>query len=117
MKHLILTIPANSKRDAADILHSVDYIEGFTFIDIEGHGTQSENDPFLSPRDKVVGYTPRARVELLLEDKQVTLLLEALRESKLGANKHIIYWVTDIQEFGRLNIPDIKNDQSNEGVK
>ncbi len=57
------------------------------------------------------------RLRRLIKKYGHAMLIDVLRESKLGASKHIIYWVTDIQEFGRLNISDVKNDQSNEGIK
>jgi len=110
MKHLTLTIPVNLKRDAADVLHNIDLIKSFTLIDVEEHSAQSENDPFLSSRDKVVGYTPHTRIELLLEDNHVHLIIEELRKSKLSASKHINYWVTDIRDYRALNISDKKSD-------
>jgi nitrogen regulatory protein P-II 1 len=102
MKHLVLIIHANLKRDVADLLRSIESIDGFTLTNIEGHDAQSENDPFLSTRDKVVGYTPRMRVDVLLEDTRVAGVLAALRKSDIGLHTHSIYWVTNVEEHGQL---------------
>ncbi|NOX76645.1 MAG: DUF3240 domain-containing protein, partial [Gammaproteobacteria bacterium] len=69
---------------------------------VEGHGVQAENDPFLSARDKVVGYTPRVRVEILLQDGDVDSLLDTLRSTRQGIAEHGIYWVTAVEQSGCL---------------
>ncbi len=102
MKHLVLIIHDDLKLDTADLLHNIEGIQGFTFSNVEGHGLQSEQDTFLSDRDKVVGYTPRVRVDILLEDKDVAPVLTALRKSNIGLNKQGIYWITTVEEFNQL---------------
>jgi len=102
MKHLVLIVHANFQSELADILRSIDVIDAFTLATVEGHGTQSEDNQFLSTRDKVVGYTPHVRVDLLLEKIHISSVLAALRESNIGLSKHGIYWITNVEEFNRL---------------
>jgi nitrogen regulatory protein P-II 1 len=102
MKQLILIIHADLKRDVADLLHSIDIIEGFTLTSVEGHGPQPENDSLLSIRDKVVGYTPHVRIDLILEQEHIAPALAALRKSNIGLSENSIYWIMDIEEYGRL---------------
>ncbi len=102
MKHLTLIIHTNVQQDLADQLRGMDQISGFTFCAVEGHGVQVENDPFLSARDKVVGYTPRIRVDILLEEKDVDSVLETLRSSIHGLEGEGIYWLTAVEQNGRL---------------
>ncbi len=102
MKKLTLIIHTNVQQDLTDQLHSLEQISGFTFSHVEGHGVEGEDDAFLSARDKVVGYTPRVRVEILLEENDVDLVLEALRHSSSGIVGQGIYWVTAIEQNGRL---------------
>lgn len=102
MKHLTLIVHTNIQQDLSDQLRSMEQITGFTFSKTEGHGVQVENDPFLSARDKVVGYTPRVRVDILLEDSDVDKVLDILRTSTLGLEGQGIYWVTEVEENGRL---------------
>ena len=79
MKHLTLIIHTNAQQDLADQLRGMEkQVSGFTFSHVEGHGIQVESDPFLSARDKVVGYTPRVRVDILLESKDVKPVLDIL---------------------------------------
>jgi len=102
MKQLVLIIHNNLKQDAADLFHRIEQIQGFTFSNVEGHGAQSGEDTFLSDRDKVVGYTPRTRVDLLLEDADVDSVLMELRKSDIGLKNHALYWLTAVEQSGRL---------------
>lgn len=102
MKHLMLIIHSNLQQDLADQLRAMKQVSGFTFSHVEGHGVQVEIDPFLSERDKVVGYTPRIRVDILLEDSEVESVLDALRNTMCGIKGHGIYWVTTVEKNGRL---------------
>lgn len=102
MKHLTLIIHTNLQQDLSDQLRNMEPVSGFTFCQVEGHGAQVESDPFLSARDKVVGYTPRVRVDILLEEKDVDSVLEALRSSINGIEDQGIYWVTAVEQSGRL---------------
>lgn len=102
MKHLTLIIHTNIQQELADQLRGMEQLSGFTFSHVEGHGVQVENDPFLSARDKVVGYTPRVRVDILLEDDNVEPVLGALRKTTAGLEGNGIYWVTAVEQNGRL---------------
>ena len=102
MKRLTLIMDEPLKQDAADLFRSMKQIQGFTFSRTEGHGAASERSALLSDRDRVVGYTPHARVEMLLEDHDVDGVLAALSKSRIGLNENSIYWVTAVERFGRL---------------
>lgn len=103
MKHLTLIIHTNAQQDLADELRNLEQqVTGFTFSHVEGHGVQVESDPFLSARDKVVGYTPRVRVDILLEDGNVESVLDTLRSTTYGVEGNGIYWLTAVEQSGRL---------------
>ncbi|MEG7525253.1 MAG: DUF3240 family protein [Chromatiales bacterium] len=102
MKHLTLIIHTDVQQDMADQLRSLEQVTGFTFSHAEGHGVQVESDSFLSARDKVVGYTPRIRVDVLLEDGDVESVLDTLRNTTYGVEGNSIYWVTAVEQSGRL---------------
>jgi len=103
MKQLVLIIHDNLKQDTADLLRAIDQIQGFTFTSIEGHGEgQFQTSSLLVARDKVVGFTPHTRVDILLQDNDVSPVLTALRQSDIGLKQNSIYWVTCVDELGRL---------------
>ena len=102
MKSLIVVVHGNVQQQLADRLRSLDQVQGFTFVHVEGHGTHVEGDPFQSARDRVVGYVPRVRVDILLEDTDVATVLAALRETDNGLAAQGIYWVSAVEEHGRL---------------
>ena len=100
MKHLILVIHHNLKQDAADLFHSIEQVQGFTFSNVEGYSRHAEKGS--TDRDKVEGYTPHVRVDIFLQDNDVASVLEKIRESSIALNKHITYWITSVAEYGRL---------------
>jgi len=102
MKLLTLITHTNVQQDLSDQLRIMEQVSGFTFSNVEGHGIEAENDPFLSARDKVVGYTPRIRVDILLEDSDVDKVLDTLRSSGYGIEGQGIYWVTAVEKNGHL---------------
>ena len=100
MKYLVMIIPASVQQDLADCLRGLGQVQGFTFTHVEGHGVQAEQDPFLSTRDRVVGYTPRVRAEVLLDDAHVQSVLDAVRAIKVGEQG--LYWVQQVEAVGRI---------------
>lgn len=102
MKKLTLIVHADVRQALADVLRGFKEIEGFTFTSVEGHGPQDEHDPQLSARDRVVGYTPHVRVDIVLNDKDVDKVLQSLHESNCGVAGRGIYWVADVNRQGRL---------------
>ncbi len=102
MKNLVLIIHSNLQQDVADQLRGMEQLSEFTFTPVEGHGVQLDDDAELSARDKVVGYTPRVRVDILLNDTDVESVLKVLRGSVTGAHRQGVYWVTDVEQHGQL---------------
>ena len=102
MKNLTLIVHANVEQALADTLRSLKQLSGFTFTPVEGHGTQDERDPTLSARDRVVGYTPQVRVDILLDDGDADNVLQALRTADCGVAGRGVYWVTPVEQQGRL---------------
>ena len=101
MKKLTLIVHANAQQMLADMLRSIPKVQGFNFTHIEGHGAQDERDPTLSARDRVVGYTPQVRVDIVLEDADVVTVLAVLRDNG-GVTGRGVYWVVALEKFGRL---------------
>lgn len=101
MKKLTLIVRADLRQALADVLRGLKEVEGFTFTSVESHGPQDEHDPQLSARDRVVGYTPHVRVDIVLEDKEVDKALQALREFS-GVAERGVYWVTPVNKFDKL---------------
>lgn len=102
MKKLTLIVHADVQQALADALRALPAVTGFTFTAVEGHGPQDERDAFLSARDRVVGYVPHVRVDLILEDAAVDKVLEALQKSPLGVAGRGVYWTTRVEKHGRL---------------
>lgn len=96
MKNLTLIVHADTEQALADLLRSLPQVSGFTFTQVEEHDAQEELNAELSARDLVVGYTPHVRVDLLLKEKDVDAVLDALRERHLGIAGRSRYWVTSV---------------------
>lgn len=102
MKQLVMVVHANVQQDLADRLRAIEQVQGFSFGHVEGHGSHTGEDRNLSPRDKVVGYVPRVRVDIMLEDADIAPVLEALRCADCGIAGNGVYWVLPVEQCGRL---------------
>lgn len=101
MKKLSMVVHSSLQQELADLLRSLQ-LDSFMFSHIEKHSSQLEHDAFLSARDKVVGYVPQVRVDIIAEHSQVKYLLDELRSKHLSFNGQCFYWVTDVEESGEL---------------
>ena len=103
MKNLTLIVHTDTQQLIADVLRAMPHIKEFIFTHVEGHGAHSEQDRLLSARDRVVGYTPHVRVDILLDDADVDGVLDTLRQP--GAcclSGRGLYWITAAERAGRL---------------
>jgi len=101
MKVLTIVIHAGAQQALADNLRALSQVQGFTFTRVEGHGKHADTDPLLSARDKVVGYVPRVRLDVLLADEDVNAVLEAaLADGNYRGQG--VYWVTPAEQHGPL---------------
>ena len=101
MKNLILIIHANLQQDLADLLCGLDSVTSFTLTHVEGHGEQLEHGLFYSARDKVVGYTPWVRAEILLNESDVDSVLQVLGRTPAFSGQGM-YWITAVEQRGQL---------------
>lgn len=102
MKNLTLIVHADIQRVLADTLRSLERVSEFTFIQVEGHSSQDESDPVLSARDRVIGYTPHVRVDILLKEDDVDIVLQALGSANCGLAGRCTYQVTAVEKQGAL---------------
>ena len=102
MKCLTLIVHASAKRDLADRLRNITGVEGFTLVPCEGHSAETWHEPFQSIRDRVVGYVPRVRVDVVLDDARLNNVVEALKTNEKERARIGIWFVTDILETGAL---------------
>ncbi len=102
MKVLTLIVHTNAQQKLADILRTMDQVPGFTFSHVEGHGVEVEKDPFLLAHDNVVGYIPRIRTDILLDEADVDLVLAKLCDEETNLTGQGFYWVTAAEKGGHL---------------
>jgi nitrogen regulatory protein P-II 1 len=102
MKNLTLVVHADLRQSLADVLRNLKQVSGFTFTPVQGHGPQDEHDPALSAHDRVVGYTPHVRVDIVLHDMDVDSVLASLRDADGGISGRGVYWVTAAEKYGPL---------------
>ena len=101
MKKLSIVVHTSLQQELADCLRSLQ-LDSFMFSHIEEHSSQLKQDAFLSARDKVVGYVPQVRVDVLLEDERATTLLDELRGSGISFCGKGVFWIMDVEESGEL---------------
>jgi len=102
MKMLNIVTHANMQHELADTLRRIEQVQGFTFTPVQGHGSHVDCDPFLSSRDRVVGYTPRIKIEILLPDEDVEPVLTKVRAAMEHERNQGFYWVSPAETSGLL---------------
>ncbi|MCW9046608.1 MAG: DUF3240 family protein [Gammaproteobacteria bacterium] len=101
MKKLTMVVHTSLQQRLSDFLRR-QKLETFMFTHIEEHSSHVEKDSFLSARDKVVGYVPQVRLDVILDNEAIKRLLENIKSSNCPFKGKGIYWVTDIDDFGEL---------------
>ncbi|MGB5398071.1 MAG: DUF3240 family protein [Gammaproteobacteria bacterium] len=102
MINLTLLADASVKQSLADALRALPDVERFIFTNVEEHSHQLEHDPLLSERDKVVGYVPRVRVDILLEESALDVVRNALGAPGCGLAGRCRYWVTPVGDISEI---------------
>lgn len=102
MKILTLIVHTNVQQELTGRLRSMEKVSGFTFTHVEGHGDDIEKDGFLAAHDEGVGYIPRIRTDLLLEDGDVDGVLDNISDEKGPIAGQGFYWVTPVEQGGHL---------------
>ena len=101
MKKLSIIAHTSQQQELADLLRSLQ-LDSFMFSHIEEHSAQTEHDALLSARDRVVGYVPKVRVDVIIEDDRASALLDDIRNSDISFNGRGMYWITEVEEAGAL---------------
>jgi nitrogen regulatory protein P-II 1 len=102
VKCLTFVIHESAKQDLLDQLLGAPQIPGFTLIRAEGHSTRTGENPFDTARDRVLGYVPRYRVDVILEDEAVQEVLEQLQACDSCVVGRGVWWVTPVDDHGLL---------------
>ena len=102
MINLTLLADVSVKQSLADVLRALPDVERFIFTNVEEHSHQLEHDAMLSERDKVVGYVPRVRVDILLEESALDIVRNALAAPGCGLAGRCRYWVMPVSEISKL---------------
>jgi len=53
-------------------------------------------------RDRVVGYTPHVRVDVVLGNADVGKVLNTSHQSQCGVTGRGMYWITPVNKFDKL---------------
>jgi nitrogen regulatory protein P-II 1 len=108
----IEAIIQNSKLDAVKTaLHEIG-VEGMTVLEARGHGRQKGHTEFYRGREYTVDLIPKIKLELVLPDKMVEQVVEAItaaaRTGQIGDGK---IFISRVDEAIR-----IRNDERGEGA-
>ncbi|MEZ6014727.1 MAG: DUF3240 family protein [Planctomycetota bacterium] len=103
MKCLTLFVHAAVAEACIDALRADPDLPGFTLTRCEGHSQRTESEAFVGARDRVVGYVPRARIELVLADQgEVERVLTRLRDVARAGQSWGTWMASDVNDFGRF---------------
>lgn len=92
---IIKPLKVDEVRDALTALG----IEGMTVSEVRGHGRQKGHSELYRGAEYVVGYIPKIRIEIVVDDADLPTVLESLqdvaRTGQIGDGKIFVYPVED----------------------
>ncbi len=101
MKKFSMVVHSSLQQELADLLRSMQ-LDNFMFSHIEEHSAQRENDVLLSARDRVVGYVPKVRVDVILDDERALKLVDEIREARPSFKGKGLFWISAVESSGEL---------------
>ena len=102
MMCLPLVIHETAKQDLIDHLLAREDVSGFTLSAAEGHSRNTGHNPFETTRDLVLGYVPRVRVDILVEDEAYPVLRDEICHCDSCVAGKGIWWGTPVVASGHL---------------
>ena len=101
MKQLSLMLNGSKQNEMVDLLQTLKEVSAYTIFHGEGHFAGNIAS-FESIHDEVMGFVPRIRIDLLLDDKDVDAVLAKIKTCG-NCNSHGgVYWISPIDIFGEL---------------
>jgi nitrogen regulatory protein PII len=101
MKCLSLIVSESSKGEFVELLRSTPAVSAYTIFTGEGHAANGI-PAFESAHDEVVGYVPRIRIDLIVDDDAVRSVVDKLCQRGPSAGKVGLYWVSPVEQMGEL---------------
>ena len=101
MKKVSLLLNESKQNEIIELLQQFKEVSAYSLFHGEGH-FPGNIAPFESVQDEVMGFVPRIRIELLLEDSDVAPVLEKIKSCSSCGSHGGVYWVSPIESMGEL---------------
>jgi len=103
MRCLTVLVHTDDAHELVRMLGRLPIVNGFTLMQVEGHGTEVEKDAFMASLDRALGTSPRTRVDIVLADGAESEVIESLNSAKTkGVIRGGYYWVAELAKEGRI---------------
>lgn len=100
MKIITFVIHEAAQQNLLDKLAEFQEIKGCFVTPVHGYFEAIGQNPFETQKDLVDGFTPRVRIEVLIEKERVKPLLEGLLSCLSCAKGRGIWWVKGVNDWG-----------------
>ena len=101
MKILSLMLNESKQNEIVELLQQLKEVNAYTIFHGEGH-FPGNIAPFESVHDEVMGFVPRIRIDLLLDDKDVTQVLSTIKGCSTCGSHGGVYWISPVDGIGEL---------------
>ena len=101
MKCLSLIVNESSKHELVELLRGLPEVNAYTIFHGEGHYS-GNIQPFESAHDEVMGYVPRIRIDLFLEEEAVETVVDRIKQCTICTSHLGIYWTSAVDVMGEL---------------
>jgi nitrogen regulatory protein PII len=101
MKCLSLVINESSKREIVELMRRLPEVDGYTIFHGEGHYSGTIQ-PFESAHDEVLGYVPRIRIDVFLQEADVEKVINQIKMCSSCASRRGLYWTSTVDDLEEL---------------
>lgn len=101
MKRLSLMLNESKQNEIVELLQQLQEVGAYTIYHGEGH-FPGNIAPFESVQDEVMGFVPRIRIDLLLEDTDVAPVLDKIKGCSTCGSHGGVYWISPVDSMGTL---------------
>lgn len=101
MRILSLIINESSKNELVELMRNLPEVEAYTIFHGEGHYS-GNIQPFESAHDEVLGYVPRIRIDVFLEEAHVGKVIHQIKQCSTCTSRRGLYWTSTVDDMGDL---------------
>jgi nitrogen regulatory protein PII len=102
MKIISIIVHEAAKQNILDSVAGINNVKGCYLYKVDGYFEGVGNNPFETQKDLVDGYTPRLRIDILVEKDVVSEVMDNIFECTSCVKGRGVWYTRDIEDWGLM---------------